>query len=264
MKNTFNFEFRRGIKSRSFLISLLISLAIVLADFANFYKYSKGGLYPNPVIEAWLGTDYKFAYNSMYYILLPILSALPYAASYYEDISSGYVRNILIKTSRKKYYISKYVSVFLIGAISVFIALFSSLILCMSFYPLMEPEKLLFLTSSGSGTSFMPELNNTHPTLFIMLYIILDSFFAGAIAVFSVCIGENVASSFSAVASPFAVYIVTSAVLARPQNNLSLMYILNPQQPFGNNGYIILLYGLVLMTTSILWTFFKGRRKEIY
>lgn len=264
LKNTFRFELKRGIKSNAFKISMITGALIVTADFILFYEYACESLYPHSVIEAWIGTDYKFAYNNLFYILLPILSALPFGASYYEDISSGYIKNILIKTSRGKYYMAKYAAVFLLGALSIFCALFFSFVLCMSFYPMLEPEKLLFLVSFGSGTSFMAELNNMCPTIYIVIYIVIDSVFAGMIAVFSVCMGEMVNSRFSAIATPFSIYVISSAVLARPYNNFSLMYILNPQQPYGNNGIIILGYGIILSIISFTWIYQKSKRKEIY
>ncbi len=264
LNNTFRFELKRGIKSKGFKISMITGVLIVVADFILFYEYACESWYPHSVIEAWIGTDYKFAYNNLFYILLPILSALPFGASYYEDISSCYIKNILIKTSRGKYYMAKYATVFLLGALSIFCTLLFSLVLCMSFYPILDPEKLLFLVSFGSGTSFMAELNNMYPTIYIVIYILIDAIFAGLISVFSVCIGEMVNSRFSAIATPFSIYIISSAVLARPYNNFSLMYMLNPQQPYGNNGIIILGYEIILMIISFVWIYLKSKRKEIY
>ncbi|MCM1179491.1 MAG: hypothetical protein NC347_04485 [Clostridium sp.] len=266
MKKIISFELERGLRSRTLWISLFISMSFVVLDLLFFCHenkvWSTEGVI-TPMIEAWLGTDYKFAFNQLFFVLLPILASLPFGASYFEDVQSGYIKNICLKGSRAGYFAAKCIAVFVTGWLAIFIPLCASIILCMTFYPERRPEKLLFLTAAVWDTSLMAEIYNTKPLLYAVIYTLIDAMFGGMLAVCSVCISEHVASRFSAVVTPFTFYILTGVLLIRYDKTWSLYQMLNPQQDCPADAFRLLLIYAVLLTMGIFWIRLQGKRKEI-
>ena len=249
-------ELYRGFKSRGLLYSLLIGNVVVLLDFFTFVKTTAGDDRVIPVVEAWIGTDYKLAYNILFYLLLPVIATLPFAGSYYEDLKSGYMKNICIKTSRANYYTAK--------CIAVVMPLLFSMMLCMSCYPSLRPEKLLFLTVGILDEGFMSRTYNLNPTLYMLIYTLLDGVFAGIISMFSICVAEHTESYFSNVLSPFAMYIVIGALLeSLGLGCWSLSVMLNPLQSLSNAVWRMVLVAVALIGFFVAWIMVKSKRKDI-
>ena len=105
MQRMIKFELKRSFKNRLFLISLLISLALVTwysieripycvqlnSEFLNdenlmgFFEIS----YTN-----WIGSHNIYLQQNIFYMAIPILATLPFGSSFYDDINRGYARNV--------------------------------------------------------------------------------------------------------------------------------------------------------------------------
>ena len=100
MKRSVGYELKRAFESIGIKISILIGSVIAILDLITFYlQYGAPG--GKILIQAWMGTDFQFAYNGLFYIVFPIIACLPFAGSYYQDVSSGYDKNICVRISRK-------------------------------------------------------------------------------------------------------------------------------------------------------------------
>ncbi|MBP3457718.1 MAG: ABC transporter permease [Lachnospiraceae bacterium] len=264
MKRILRFEVKRAARSKGFLISLAMSCFIVILDFALFNRMYAGSRAVHNALEAWIGTDFQFAYNSLFYVLFPIIATLPFAGSYYTDLQSGYIKNICTRVSRKNYYMAKYCSTFLFAAIAVMLPLVLSLFLCMGIYPMRRPDKLLFITAGIIDVNLMPEIFNLYPFVYCILFILIDGVFAGMISVFSICIAERVESFFSAIAVPFAIYVLWGVLFAGNKiGNWSLMEMVNPLQRCITHGWQLLTCLLGGLAIAPVWIYLKGRKKDI-
>ncbi len=262
MKNIFKFELRRAVESKGFYISLLLSHLLVILDMLFYVRNNADEECYKIAIAAWLGTDFQFAYNPLFFVLFPILAALPFAGSYYTDLKSGYIKNICIRVSRKDYYRAKYSATFLSGAISVMLPLMVSLMLSMAVYPMQRPEKLSFATVGILDANLFGCLFHQCPVLYCILFILLDGMFAGMVAVFSICVAEHVESYFSAITTPFTVYVLSGVALSGNTVVGSLMEIINPLQPIVLKWTHLAGYLAGGIGISVLWIFLKGRRKD--
>ena len=233
-----------------------LTQVIIISDtFAQF---------ATPLMQTWIGTDYQFVTNSLFYALLPILAALPYAGTYYEDIKTGYLKNILLHTSRRGYYMAKSFVVFVMAAITVMIPLLLDLMAVMTIYPLRMPERLEFLSAGILDVNLFSGLYETNGALYALAFILLDGLFAGLLALVSVCVAERVESMFSAIVIPFAFYIMWSTVMMENNDGrFSVMEMLNPRQSvvFSRLQVVLMAVGGTLII--ILWLFLKGRRKDV-
>ena len=85
--NTIKFELYRAFHSGTFVISLLIGSLICALDLITFIvMFGFNGRY---LIDAWIGTDFPFAFNVMFFTLLPVLACLPYGGSLFTDVKTG-------------------------------------------------------------------------------------------------------------------------------------------------------------------------------
>lgn len=264
MKKIFIFEMKRAAGSKEFKISLFIGCLIAILDFIFFCRLNAGSRETHNALEGWLGTDFQFAYNNLFYVLFPIIGALPFGGSYYMDLQSGYIKNICTKVSRKDYYKAKYCSTFLCAVIAVIIPLLFNLFLCMGVYPMRRPEKLIFITACIIDIKLFSRIFNLYPLVYCILFMLIDGLFAGMISVFSICVAEWVESFFSVIAVPFAVYILGGVLLAGGnKGNWSIMQMVNPLQTCTTLEWQLLTCLLTGIIVSILWIFFKGRKKDI-
>ena len=122
-------ERKKLFQSKIFWIVLAIGMILVLWDIVDlaietgqememYEEWYNPELPASTLYNVWLGNEgYSFAF-SVFYCLFPLLCVLPYGWSLSLDMKSGYLKNIAVRTSRKKYFLSKYLTAFLGGALA--------------------------------------------------------------------------------------------------------------------------------------------------
>ena len=70
----------------------------------NMSRVEFGDFSNTQLIQAWIGRDYQFAFNSLFYIRLPVIACLPYGGSLYQDIPSQTEREFPIAHQQPFYY----------------------------------------------------------------------------------------------------------------------------------------------------------------
>lgn len=260
---TLKFEMNRAFHGKWLYISILLGTIIAALDLGLFrivYGSDKGKV----LIQAWLGTNYQFVYNSLFYVLMPLFACLPYAGTYFSDMDSGYDRNICVKTSRFSYMMSKCVASFASGFVAVSIPLLLDLYGAAGLYPDGKPDKLSFLTAGIIDSYLFPELFNGRPWIYILLFIFIDGMFAGLFAVMSVCISRWSRNRFSAVMFPFVVYVLTGVVLDGVSDGCwSVLQMVNPEQPSVTYMYQMVVVYMFTACVSVMVTWFYSRRRDV-
>ncbi len=259
------FELRRAFHSRMFLISLLIGLIICIADLITFACVWKTGIGEASLILAWIGTDGRFAYSSMFYVLLPVLACLPYGGSYYTDMSSGYEKNICIKTSRSTYMLAKSLAVFATAFVAVSLPLFINLFLCAGLYPNYVPEPLTFLAAGIQDSGLFPVLFYRYPHVYCMVFIFIDGLFGGLLGLLSLCVSKLVESHFTAVVCPFVLYVVTGIAFqgSDGMHHWSLIQMLKPEQMYVTLSYRFIAIGVGIFVGSVVVLWKQTKRRDI-
>lgn len=67
------FEMTRAFRNKWLAVSVALGTLIGLADIwlnVSQYGFNRG----RALIQTWIGTDYQFAYNSLFYVLLPLIA----------------------------------------------------------------------------------------------------------------------------------------------------------------------------------------------
>ena len=103
-------EMKRAFHNRNFYIALIIGCGIAIGQYIQnvlpMIKYLpmdvEKGVYPHSVFNKWIGGEYHTLWPMLFYFILPVLAALPHGDSYYQDIQSGYFKNICTRTKKSK------------------------------------------------------------------------------------------------------------------------------------------------------------------
>lgn len=257
------FELRRAMHEKSFMLSILIGGVVVMMDLYVFfmqYKNSDSTL----LIQAWIGTDFQFAYNALFYVLLPVVACLPYGGSYYGDISAGYDKNIMLKTTRGCYMFSKGVAVYISAFSAVVIPLLVNLFLAAGFYKNDLPQRLTFSAAGIIDCNRFPELFSEKPALYCLVFILIDGLFAGLLGLMSLAVTRWCRSTFSATVLPFVFYITTGAIMVKQDGtSFAMMEMLNPMQIYISTYEEMAITYIIFMCACISVLWLCARRRDV-
>ena len=131
-KRLISSELRRGFTGYGFWLALLIGCAIAVwhgccmegapVGFSHagdvIYWNEKMMFPPNNVAKSLMGMLLD-GQASVFMTVMPILAALPMAASLSADMRSGYIKSVLTRTTAKSYYIAKFIAVAATAAVVV-------------------------------------------------------------------------------------------------------------------------------------------------
>lgn len=222
MKSILLIELKRAYKKKTFFLSILLGIVIGIIEFVvevlplsarldEYLSYDKQMNDISWLFSSWLGGHLTSIYSYVFFLLIPIIAILPFAASGFEDVKSGFVQNIVIRVNKKKYYLAKYTAVFLTGGTSVVVPLIFNLALSATVLPSVLPQKNSS-TFALYGTHVGTELFFNHPYGYIFVYLLLDFVFAGLIATVSLVMGLIAEHKFEVLFAPFIGYIFVNSV----------------------------------------------------
>ena len=248
---------------------LFIDQIIALNNFQNniqLYGTEKLGLYyPDSVYNKFIGLDYYDGQTNILYSILPFLACLSFSSSYLNDQKTGYIQNIVTRSSFKTYKFSKFITVFCSGFFVTFIILIFDFALTCTAFPLLPPECITATyPASFSGTMWTDYFVN-HPMLYTISYIVIDSMYMGLISLVSMIIGLFIHSSFIAICGgPVFYHLVCSILSSTLDESMVPVRFLLPYQPAFNIqfSYILIEFSIILIP-SILLFFLKERKKDV-
>ncbi len=258
------FEISRAFKNIWFISSAAAGTVIGIADCVLFLKIHVNSNEEWSLSQIWLGTDYQFAFNSIFFALLPLIACLPYASTCYSDIKSGYERTVCVKTSRINYVIAKAVAVSLSGAAAVAIPLLIDLFVAAGLYPDRKPNKLTFLYAGIIDCNLFPRLFALHPVCYCLVFTLLDAVFGGLMCLVAMGVAGCCRDCFSTIMGPFALYISTGVLLTgNGIGTWSVMSMLNPLQEVIVFKYQIVIVYVVTLFVSLLLVYMSYKRREV-
>lgn len=266
-------ELSRAIKSKTMALVLFLGLVITVSQIftyvipiANFNERVVVDNYPmaspTTVFQAWIGNINILPQSYIFFALLPLLAAIPFADTFFTDRKSGYIKNVLVRTKKKDYFLAKYIATFISGGLAITIPLLVNLIIAAMFLPSFVPE---VTQSFAIGPAHLwSKLFFTHPYIYLIGFLMIDFIFSGLIATIGLSVSFFIEYRFMALITPFIVYIFVYTVLG--SFNLAKyipFYFLQPGFEVCN-GYVVLgeIIGLSIITFGMF--FFKGVKDDIY
>ena len=259
-------EFFRAFHNKIYMASIGVGLLICIWHFwENVYPlkdYVYTAQYPLSSFAKWLGGDNSSLQPVLYYLLVPILCALPYAGSYFSDIKTGYVKQVLIRSKKKDYLRSKYIMTFITGATVSAVPLALDFILTGMVLPAVIPQSGTGIFG-GAPKMLMADLFYTHPYCYLFLYLILDAVFFGLLTTIALLAAHLTENRFLVILMPFLCYLfVFSVSQMTGAVQLSPFGFLRPSQPVFSTWHIILGELLLLVLGGGIFLY-VSTKKEI-
>lgn len=273
MKKMIRFELSRAFSTLGFKISILIGVLIAVSHFLiyalpyalqldEYVQINKPMMFPGWLYYTWLGGNTYNVQSFLYFLILPLLAALPFADSFYSDATGGYIAEISTRTNRSNYFIGKYISVFLSGAVASVFPLLLNFFMCSWVFPAMKPESAYHGSPVISSTT-LGELLYSRPMLFLLIHLLMIFVMAGLFAVFALSASYYCNYQFLALISPFLLYISLVAIFGllgmedwQPNNFLNMAY-----SGRFNVSYPVTAASLLILSTGF---YFKGKRADIF
>jgi len=282
MHKLFSCETRRAFDNKRMWAVLLFTFLLALAHgfliyfpfarscwngYSNDYEGVKGYFAPTHLWSYWLGFDSSYTpLMAVVYLIIPILAAFPFADSFLQDRRSGYLKNLLTRVGRRAYGAAKYLAVFLAsGTAAVSPLIFDLLLITASLPSGIKPFISEGYYAAGANSMFGPIFYRA-PFLYILIFLVLDFVFFGALACLSLCVAFYVGNPFFVLMFPFMVYFLFCELCnILGFGRLSPASYLSPGQSYAIAGP-----GVILTETAVLLVFtcvffnWKIRKIEVF
>lgn len=288
MKNVLKLEIKKAIKNTNFLVCILIGSMLCIASAvmqiqayeqhaAVMGSVQKSKYIINTMLEvetfynSWIGMDGFSLFNSLFYTFMPLICTLPFAWSYNKERNICYEHNMVIRCGRNRYYAAKYLATFISGGLAVLLPIVINVLLVAMVIPGYTSTIDYALYIGIQYPMIWSQIFYTNPLLYVILYLLLTFIFCGLMAAFGMCISYFTRNKVAALIVPFFVCSALGAMeLLFAYNKdgvtLSPVVFLHPT-PIGgyqNAWWVILLEGGILTAFTIISTYIRGRKHEIY
>jgi len=215
------FEWNRLWHSKSMWISCALAVFIIVMDFIECLRNS-GGNYQRSIYYAWLGVNCEFYTGRYFFMILPILTSLGYSWSACNDRISGYINQIITRTSRFKYFSAKYIISFISGGTVFSGALILHLMLLATVFPNLKsiPGDL---NSFMDSFRFCSDLFYTKTYLFVFVWLLTAFLWGGAMSGICLATGMIIKKTGVTPIVPFMVFTCHEIIAAYTQYKYRIM-----------------------------------------
>lgn len=274
-------ECRRSLTNPMFFVALLINIFFVglsikteLGNYRENIEYmmllkesANPAIEINSIFRFWIGSETDSMGFILFYFLFPLLACFSYSWSYVDE-KKGFMRNLVVRSRKRDYFIAKYIACFVSGGLTILIPLLVNLFFIAMFIPARMPEVSyeiyygVFYESLGSLTFY------THPFLYIIFFLVLDFVFAGLFSCVGYAIGTVVEKKIASMVLPFMIVIffhyARSFSFYKFYKEISPIYFLHPvayENPADLK--IIIIEGIFHFLFSAGLLYKKGIKKDV-
>jgi hypothetical protein len=204
----------------------------------------------------------------LFYLVLPILSALPYGASLHNERKNGYQIQVIARVGKKRYLAAKFVTAFLSGVIVIGTALVFDLMLCAMICPLSSVHILTLEMPMYQGY-FCINLFYNYPILFLIMAILMSSIWGGVCSVLAMAAEMFIQNAVIITLFPLILLYLVSFVTEYLQGILfRTVYELRPVYLFQavcmnrNPAWYIAVWQICLLAVSSVVYFVGSMKRE--
>lgn len=213
------------------------------------YIMDEGNVYLSSY-NKWLGGEWYTMESTLFYMLIPILCALPYGASWLYDCKSSIGGQAIVRGRKADFVWTKMLVSFLNGAVIVMLPLVFDFVLTSSTLPAIIPKAGMGL-SPISADSLLAELFYTYPLVYTLIYIGINGLFFGLLNTLSMAARFFTKNRYITVLTPFLYYMAfycagtTSGHLEWVPSGF-----IRPSQPFKTTWFIMIFEILLIIIIS--------------
>ncbi|MBQ8210566.1 MAG: hypothetical protein IJZ35_08300 [Clostridia bacterium] len=288
MKKQLKIELKKAIFSPYFLFGLV--MLTLFSVLSAIYILEKNGGYTaaikadteyayNPDLplfsffSSWIGAERMSLAYTLFFNLMPIGTALPFAWSFCSERKSGYIKNIVIRDNKKNYYKAKTIAIFVSGMIVVLIPLLINILIVSSKMPLYKPFAGYNFYNCVYFGDLFADLYYSNPGIYVSLYVALNTLYGGLFAVLGAAFSFYISNIFSAVLLPFVIMLILAYtehafqayMFAGDIVELIPTQFLHASTLYANSsGIVVAAVAIIILTFSFFTIYFKGVKNEIY
>ena len=154
----------------------------------------------------WMGVVSLRFTSTLYYLVWPVLGALPFGWSFWKEQNEGVVNQEVIRGGRRAYLNTKFTAVFVTGGICVAWPLLLNLMLEAMFLQASAPN-VLHEVSAVSNGHLLSKLYYAHPWIYCLCWCIVVFFEGGAASSLCFVSGSRVKLFVMVVLIPYFIYM---------------------------------------------------------
>ncbi len=290
MKHLLQIEMKKALWNRYAVVSaaLLQLFSLLSADYMietwvsfnpdGIETYIRNGQFrADPMISmmgfynAWIGMDSMSLVRNLFYTLLPVLSALPFAWSLHEEKKTGFIRNSIIRSGKKQYYCCKAIAVSLSAMFFSFAALVTNVLAVSAFLPAYIPEPQYIFYSHVMFGNLWADLHFTFPWLRVMGYVLLTSIYCGIFSLLSMSVTFTLNSRLAVIFDPFLLFLAlryiettfSSHLLSWEMEIVPMNFLTADSEGLFSYGFVIFIEGAMLLLSAIIIIWIRGKHDEI-
>lgn len=284
MKHYLVIELKKALKNKLFIGSLIVGILITLISiyymigaFANFkdeinilIEYYGDGV--NPTIQSstlhnsWIGGEEFTLGYTIFFFVFPLLATIPYSWSFLLENQNGYIKNIVLRVDKKVYLISKYISTFVVGGLSVTIPLLFDFLIMGLIAPNQLPDLIYPYYTVFQG-GFMSEIFYTLPVLYVLVYMFIIFIISGLIATISMSMAVFIKNKIVILITPFILLLIIEYIISLIQTNYEFSPLLfTHPTPIRLQHHIGIILGwtIIFFIISIGLLIIKERKNDIF
>ncbi len=217
MRNLLKLEFKKLFKTKMFWGALIIGTLLVVLQSSWAYRciyqtnnetfmyYNEEGKimsswFETGILQGWLGYESYSSYNTLFYMIFPLLATMPYGLSLFKEWNYGYAAQIIMREKRCNYFISKYIVTFVSGGIVASYPLTLSLIVSACYLPAIGID-VMSLQGLANNDRWI-EIFYEHPLLYAFIFIVLNFIHGGIFATITTVVSSWCINGFMALVFP--------------------------------------------------------------
>jgi ABC-type transport system involved in multi-copper enzyme maturation permease subunit len=239
---------------------LVLILGTILSVYASYIYWPTNVThdfylnYPrSPYVTWFLIGDMPSAH--IYNILFPLLASIVFADSYAEDVNSGYIKNILTRVKKKKYYATRYISNFCVGGLVATFPLMLNFFINMLVFPLIENNYYYGMNLIQEQDIFH-HIFYSNPLIYVFLRILLLFILGGVLASIGLTCSLFIKNRYIVIIIPFLVFMAIDVLMPITLSNLFFT--------FGSWHILLPIYLLIgLIGTVLCYRIIGDKNEEI-
>ncbi len=216
MKKLYRSEIWKALHNPWFYLSLLIGTAFCLMDVLENWKsiYASPAFNPSrwesgygsfSIFARWIAVNNWTFGCKQFYLVWPILAALPFGWSFCQERRSGLMDQIYIRAGKKQAFFAKYLATFVSGGVAMALPVLLDLMLNAMVCPYSIPRitSRVFFVSDGY---FLSKLFYTRPWLYGLAWCGMEFLWGGVTACLCFLTGSRSRLLITIVVAPFVLY----------------------------------------------------------
>mgnify|MGYP004532681495 FL=1 len=284
MASCVRFELNRWFRSVLFFTVLLIGLACSAINLLESLQRAAElkqlnleavelGMEINPsctgfsLFTSWIALHPTGSGSMLFYLILPILSAIPYGWSYCWDRKTGYYHQVITRMGRKSYFAAKNLAVFISGGLAAGLPVLMDLLACAMFLPdraVRVSDNLLPILNYALGARLL----YTNRWWYTVLWCGLTFLWGGAFSCLCILPGTRFRLGTLTVLTPFAVVLAADALIRSvgevlERKTFSILELPRPGSTSFSPGWAVILILILLMIQTLAVGYWRMVKHEL-